>query len=168
ANMEEIGMKIRWKELVEEAKGEIIGRPHFAKLMVKKGFVEDFQQAFDKYLAKGKPLYLNKKRLDPDKAIELILSAGGIPVMAHPFQTKLVGAELEAMIKQLKEYGLQGIETFYSTHTQEQIDFCLQMAEKYNLLITAGSDFHGANKPIELGMNVDEKYLIPFLEKVGK
>jgi len=168
ANMNERGFKINWKELEEEAKGDIVGRPHFASLMYKKGYVESYQEAFDKYLKKGAPLYLNKKRLDPKKAIELILQAGGIPVIAHPYQTMLYDTELEQLIVKLKKFGLMGIEVFYSQHSIKQIDQYLFYADKYELLITAGSDFHGSNKvDIDLGMTVKDKYLIPFLDKIN-
>jgi len=166
-NMAKLGFHISSEELVTEAKGEIVGRPHFAKLMHKKGYVNSYQEAFDKYLAKGKLLYLNKKRLEPQKAIELILNAGGIPVLAHPYQTKLNDDELELLIKELKEYGLIGIEVFYSQHTRKQEQLYLQFASKYNLLITAGSDFHGNNTPaIKLGLNVQYFYLKKFLDKI--
>jgi predicted metal-dependent phosphoesterase TrpH len=108
---------------------------------------------------------MDKKRLEPKEAIRLILAAGGIPVMAHPYQTKLEGADLEALIAELKSYGLRGIEAYYSRHSKEQTGEYLGYAKKYDLLVTAGSDFHGANKAdIELGMNVPRVHLLPFLE----
>ncbi len=166
-NMAEFGFYISLEELEEEAKGELVGRPHFANLMTKKGYVSSYQEAFDLYLDKGKPFYLNKKRLDPKIAIELILDAGGIPVIAHPYQTKLNNADLEILIAELKNYGLMGIEAFYSQHDEKQIAQYLNYAKKYELLVTAGSDFHGKNKPhIQLGMEVEEKYLEKFLRKL--
>jgi predicted metal-dependent phosphoesterase TrpH/uncharacterized membrane protein len=159
------GFHISMEELHEESKGGMVGRPHFANLMLRKGYVKNYQEAFDKYLAKGMPLYMDKKRLEPKEAIRLILAAGGIPVMAHPYQTKLEGADLEALIAELKSYGLRGIEAYYSRHSKEQTGEYLGYAKKYDLLVTAGSDFHGANKAdIELGMNVPRVHLLPFLE----
>ncbi|MEA2103178.1 MAG: PHP domain-containing protein [Candidatus Cloacimonadota bacterium] len=167
-NMEKMGIFISWAELKEEAKGEIIGRPHFANILYKKGYVDSYQQAFDKYLKQGAPLYLNKKRLFPKKAIELILNAGGVPVIAHPYQTKLNDEELRELIKKLADYGLQGIEAFYSLHTKKQIELYLGFAKEFNLVITAGSDYHGTNKPnISLGMEVEQKYINPFFERAG-
>ena len=163
-NMEKFGFYITMKELIEEAKGEIVGRPHFANLMVKKGYVKTYQEAFDKYLKKGAPLYMDKKRLEPEKAIELIHKAGGIAVMAHPYQTKLEGKDLEELIKKLKSYGLDGIEVYYSQHTKEMIEEYNYYAKKYDLVKTAGSDFHGKNKPhINLGMEINYNELHPFL-----
>jgi len=167
--MAEQGFHITMDELIAESKGGIVGRPHFANLMVDKGYVEYYQQAFDKYLAKGQPLYMDKFRLDPKVAIRLILAAGGIPVLAHPYQTDLSSSELENLIIELKSYGLQGIEAYYSQHSKEQVKEYLEVAKKYDLLVTAGSDFHGGNKPdIDLGMNVNRVHLLPFLEAIKK
>ncbi|MEA2078164.1 MAG: DUF2061 domain-containing protein [Candidatus Marinimicrobia bacterium] len=163
------GFYISMEELHEESQGGIVGRPHFANLMLAKGYVKSYQEAFDKYLAKGQPLYMDKKRLDPKKAIRLILAAGGIPVMAHPYQTNLSEKALEELIVELKSYGLQGIEAYYSQHSKKQVKEYLEYAKKYDLLVTAGSDFHGANKPnIDLGMNVNRVHLLPFLEALKK
>jgi len=168
-NMKALGFDITLEELEKEAGGELIGRPHFANLFAMKGYVSSYQEAFDKYLDKGKPLYLNKKRLHPEKAIKLLRNAGGIPVIAHPYQTKLNDEKLEELIVELTDFGLMGIEVFYSQHTPEQIKFYKYLADKYRLLITAGSDFHGSTKPdIELGMNVEDELLQPFLQKVAK
>jgi len=163
------GFHISMEELHEESQGGIVGRPHFANLMVAKGYVEYYQEAFDKYLAKGQSLYMNKFRLDPKVAISLIVAAGGIPVMAHPYQTNLSGNALEELIVRLKSYGLQGIEAYYSQHSKAQVKECLEYAKKYDLLVTAGSDFHGGIKPdIDLGMNVNRIHLLPFLEAIRK
>lgn len=166
-NMTKLGFDITIEELEKEAGGELIGRPHFANLFAKKGYVKNYQEAFDKYLDKGKPLYMNKKRLQPRKAIQLIIDAGGIPVIAHPYQTKLDDESLDQLVAELTEFGMLGIEVFYSKHTQTQESFYKYLAKKYNLLITAGSDFHGSTKKdIPLGMQVDDGYILPFLEKV--
>ncbi len=168
-NMAKEGVHITMDELHEESKGGIVGRPHFANLMLAKGYVKTYQEAFDKYLAKGQPFYMNKQRLDPKEAIRLIHDAGGISVMAHPYQTDLPHSELEALIAELKSYGLQGIEAYYSQHTKEQVKEYLEYAKKYDLLVTAGSDFHGSIKPdIDLGMNADRIHLLPFLEAIEK
>ena len=167
--MAEHGFHLTMDELIAESKGGTVGRPHFANLMVAKGYVEYYQQAFDKYLAKGQPLYMDKFRLDPKVAIELILAAGGIPVLAHPYQTDLSPQKLEDLIKELKSYGLKGIEIYYSQHSKEQIKEYLHYAKKYDLLVTAGSDFHGSIKPeIEIGMNAPRVQILPFLEALKK
>ncbi|MBO8161184.1 MAG: PHP domain-containing protein [Thermosipho sp. (in: Bacteria)] len=163
---EEFGFHITLEELLVEAKGELIGRPHFASLMVKKGYVNTYQEAFDKYLKKGAPLYMDKKRLDPKKAIELIHEAGGIAVMAHPYQTKLSGVELENLVKKLKSYGLDGIEVYYSQHTEKMVNEYNYLAKKFELIKTAGSDFHGKNKPdILLGLDIPFSEIYDFICK---
>jgi len=165
--MENLGFTITMEELIKEAGSDLVGRPHFANLFLRKGYVNSYQEAFDKYLKKGAPLYMNKKRFEPDKAIELIHKAGGIAVMAHPYQTKLEGAALENLVKELVSYGLDGIEVFYSQHTPEQVRQYKDFAAKYGLIATAGSDFHGANKPdIPLGMSVPEEEIADFLTYV--
>ena len=165
--MSRFGMEITLEELIDEAGSDLVGRPHFANLMVRKGYVSSFQEAFDNYLKKGAPLYMDKKRFDPDKAIEIIHAAGGIAVMAHPYQTKLEGRDLEHLVKKLVSYGLDGIEVFYSQHTPLMIREYMGFASQYNLIATGGSDFHGANKPqIPLGVEVSEQDIQPFISFV--
>ncbi|MFO7840779.1 MAG: DUF2061 domain-containing protein [Fidelibacterota bacterium] len=168
AKMAERGFHISMKELLEEAGGETVGRPHFANLMLKKGYVASYQEAFDKYLAKGMPLYMDKKRLEPEEAIRLIREAGGIPVMAHPYQTGMEGERLEELVKELTGMGLMGIEAYYSKHSKEQTAEYLYLAKKFSLFVTAGSDFHGENKKdIQLGLMVKKKNIESFLEAVS-
>src|SRR6056297_802440 len=162
--MKTLGFEITMDELIKEARSDLVGRPHFANIFLRKGYVSSYQEAFDKYLKKGAPLYMNKKRFDPKRAIELIHDAGGIAVMAHPYQTKLEKEALEDLVKELVSYGLDGIEVFYSQHTPEQNEQYGALAEKYNLIATAGSDFHGTNKPeIDLGISVSELDITDFL-----
>ena len=166
-NMKKSNFDISLGELLEISGGKQIGRPHFAKLLLNKGYVSSFQEAFDKYLKKGSPFYLDKKRLSPREAIELIKDAGGIAVIAHPYSTGLEGTDLEQLIDKLKSYGLDGIEGFYSLHTKKMTEECLSYAKKYDLLITSGSDFHGNNKSeINLGMNTPFVYLEKFLKRL--
>ncbi len=166
--MEELGFDISLEELLNEAGGELVGRPHFSALMLKKGYVETRQEAFDKYLKKGAPLYIDKKRLLPEDAIALIKGAGGLAVFAHPFQTNLLGNDLRELAGDLASKGLSGVEAFYSSHTEKEIGFCLEIAKDLGLLVTAGSDFHGDIKPdIPLGMIAPSKLLKPFIESVG-
>lgn len=168
-NMKDYGFDITLEELQQEAGKELIGRPHFANLMVQKKYVKNKQEAFDKYLKKGAPLYLDKKRLEPEQAIKLIKEAGGIVVLAHPYQTKLYGRDLEKLISDLKAMGLDGIEVYYSTHTKAMVQEYKQFAKKYELIMTAGSDYHGDNKVgIELGLNVDIMDIEPFLKILRK
>ena len=130
------------------------GRPHLAKVLLKKGIVRSFQEAFDRFLGKGKPAYVEKYKLSAEKAIEIIIGAGGIPVLAHPFLLQLKNNdELEQLILHLKKCGLEGIEAIYPEHTPENVSLYKKIASKYNLLVTGGTDFHGNYKPeIQIGV----------------
>jgi len=166
--MKQFGFHVTMDELIDEAGSELVGRPHFANIMLRKGYVDTYQDAFDRYLKKGAPLYLNKKRLDPALSIDLIHQAGGIAVMAHPYQTKLEGEELEALVRKLVSYGLDGIEVYYSKHTPGMVTHYQHLSEQFNLLRTAGSDFHGSNKPdIELGMDIQDPDIFKTLERLS-
>ncbi|KLO24304.1 phosphoesterase [Marinitoga sp. 1197] len=155
-----LGFNITLEEVEEEAKGDVIGRPHFARVLLKKGYVKDRDEAFDKYLGDGKIGYVPKEKIDPKEAVKLIKNAGGFPVIAHPKSLKLSYTELKKVILELKKYGLWGIEVYYSNHTVSEIKMFREIAVETGLYITAGSDFHGLNKPdTDLGIKVEDKLL---------
>jgi len=150
--LRELGFDITMEEVVKEAAGQIIARPHFAAVMVKKGYAGSIKEAFEKYLSPGKPGYVKKDKITPEKCIEEITKAGGIPVLAHPIHLKKSADELDMLVKDLIASGLKGIEVYYVDNTPDFTHETLEIAEKYNLLITGGSDFHGVFKPdIKLG-----------------
>ena len=152
--LKELGVNISMEELKEIAKGEI-GRPHIAKVLVKKGVVKSFEEAFDKYLKKGAPAYVPKALLSPEEAISLVLKAKGVPVLAHPITLKLDYFSLKKYIKKLKDLGLKGIEAYYTEHSEEFTQEILKYAKEFDLIVTGGSDFHGENKPdIKLGVGL--------------
>lgn len=131
-----------------------LGRPDIAILCVKNGYANSVQDAFDKYLKEANNKVRGKNKvLTYQECITLILNSGGIPVLAHPKTLELTEKELLILIKEMVSYGLQGIEVYHSTHTKEEIELYLYIANKYNLLISGGSDYHGITvKPdIELG-----------------
>ncbi|MBU1712730.1 MAG: PHP domain-containing protein [Proteobacteria bacterium] len=143
-----LGMNISIQEVLELAGDGQTGRPHIARLMLEKGFVESIDEAFDKYLGKGKPAYVDKYRIESGKVIEIIIGAGGIPVLAHPALIEISnGGKFEELIVKLKEMGLKGIEAYYPEHSKEQVSYYLRLAKKHKLLITGGTDFHGSLKP---------------------
>ncbi|MEA1968446.1 MAG: ribonuclease III [Thermodesulfobacteriota bacterium] len=151
------------------------GRPHIARAMVEKGFVTSFSDAFDKYLATGQPAYVDKFRLSCREAIELILDAGGIPVLAHPGLIKPTeNNSLTKLINQLVEMGLKGIEVYHTDHTQEQTAFFANLAEKKEILATGGSDFHGTLKQgVKIGtgngtLYVDSMHFSALIDEVEK
>jgi len=143
-NLQKIGINIDYDEILKVAGSGQVGRPHFAKVLINRGYVKTTQQAFNRYLKKGAPGYEDKFRFQPKDAISHILNAGGIPVLAHPSTLKCkTDEEIETQVKKLVDYGLKGIETYYSDHKPAQIELYTNLADKYGLLITGGSDFHG-------------------------
>lgn len=148
-----LGINLSLKDVADEFSEGQLGRPHIAQLMVKRGFVKSIDEAFDKYLGTGRPAYVDKYRLDCGRAIEIILAAGGIPVLAHPFFLNIENKDrFEDLIVNLKELGLKGIETYYTEHSPDLTAFYAEIANRYGLLMTGGSDFHGSVKPdIKMG-----------------
>jgi predicted metal-dependent phosphoesterase TrpH len=151
--LQRLGIIVTLDDVQREAGGDVIGRPHIARALVRKGFVSSIKQAFDKFLAQGRSAYFDKERLTPRQAIDLIHSAGGLIVLAHPVQLRAHNsAQLERAIKDLKDQGLDGLEVIHSDHDDAMIDFLDRLADKLYLLKTGGSDFHGSNKPdVQLG-----------------
>jgi len=154
--MAALGLPLTMDDVRAEAgpDSHVIARPHFAQALLKRGLVTSVQDAFDRYLATGKPLYLPKQVLTPHDAIALIHGAGGVAVMAHPGLVSLGEDSLAARIASLaSQSGMDGIEAFYSQHTDAQTARFLDIAKQNNLLVTGGSDFHGAPKPhVPLGI----------------
>jgi len=164
ARLNSMGVALSMDELLNEAGGGQLGRPHIAKLMVKKGYVGSIKEAFDKYLGKGKPAYLDKYRIDCSKAIEVILGAGGIPVIAHPYLLNPRNvADLEDFIIILKKMGLKGIEVYYPEHSPHVTSQFEDMANRHELLITGGTDFHGSLKPkLKMGSGTGN-FFVPYI-----
>ncbi len=147
AKLNQLGITISMNEVEAEAGGDVIGRPHIAAVLVKKGYVSSVKQAFDQYLAQGAAAYFDKERLTPRRAIDLIHQSGGLAVLAHPIQLRLENdAQLHRVIKDLVDVGLDGIEVIHSDHNEDLIKKYSDIARQYNLLPTGGSDFHGLNK----------------------
>lgn len=129
------------------AGGDVIARPHIARAMLNKGHVSSVQEAFDKYLAKGAPAYVDRYRLEPEDAVRLLLEAGSLPVLAHPSQLRLSTEELDDFVEKIKPSGLAGMEIYTPYTPDDELPSYIKIAEKYNLFITGGSDFHGESKP---------------------
>jgi len=150
--LKELGIDITLEELKSLASGEV-GRPHFAYLLVKKGYVKSIEEAFERYLKKGAPAYHPKALLTVEEAISAIKKAKGIPVLAHPITLKLSDEALKSYLIRLKELGLMGVEVYYSEHPKEYTNFLERLADGLSLIKTGGSDFHGQIKPdIKLGL----------------
>lgn len=148
-----LGLTLAWEDVAQLAKEDVVGRPHFAQAIIAKGFVRNKTEAFDKYLGKGKPAYVERERFTIEESIGLIREAGGVPVLAHPYTLNMGRRRLREFLTELKTKGLQGIEGYYSEHSHEQQRFCLNMARTLDWVVTGGSDFHGAMNPhIRLGV----------------
>ena len=128
------------------------GKPHIGNLMVKYGYAESKEVAIRDYI---NHLHFRTEYVRPEEAIAGILGSGGIPVLAHPFYGSgdqlILGEEMEKRLQRLMDFGLQGVEAFYSGFTDKLRDEMLDYAEKYRLYVTAGSDYHGKNKLVVLG-----------------
>lgn len=142
--------------------GPVIGRPHFADLLVELGLAENVRDAFDRYVEKGQRYYVGRTILPIERAIEIIRLSGGVPVLAHPFQYKLDDAGLRELIEHCMAQGLRGMECRYSGYGPEQSAYLEKLAEEYGLVKTGGSDFHGSNKPqISLGSGTENDLHVP-------
>ena len=158
--LQELGFDIHIEDVVLLSRGEVVARPHIARLMMQKGYVSSIGQAFTEYLGSGGKAYVPRERLSAEECISLITEAGGVAVLAHPVQTYLGDDELRSLLGRLKDHGLWGIEAIYPGHSPEQIYNYLKMAEMFDLYPTAGSDFHGSNSHgVELGIAVSEDFL---------
>lgn len=135
------------------AEPRILGRLHIAQALAAKGYVGGVAEAFDRYLGEGKPAFVDKERLRPSGAIGAIRAAGGVAVLAHPVQLRCQNrAQLERILRDLLDAGLEGIEVFHSDHTIEQTRLYLDLAVRFDLMASGGSDFHGLGKPhVSLG-----------------
>jgi predicted metal-dependent phosphoesterase TrpH len=150
--LRDLGLDLTMEEVQAVAGGPVVGRPHFARVLLEKGYVQTTDQAFVQYLAKGRPAYVEKARLMPVDALAMIRRAQGLPVLAHPYSLGLDPEALRGFIGVLAETGLAGIEAHYSEHSPEQTAQHLELAREFNLAVTGGSDYHGASKAeIRLG-----------------
>ncbi len=145
--LNKLGFAMTWEEVSCLAKEDVVGRPHFAQVMIQKGYVKKKDDAFDRYLGKGKAAYVDRFRFTVEESIALIQAAGGVPVLAHPFTLDLGRKRLRVLLADLAAKGLQGIEAYYSEHSHDQQRFCLSTARELGLAVTGGSDFHGAMNP---------------------
>jgi 3',5'-nucleoside bisphosphate phosphatase len=155
--LHQMGLDISLAEIQQRFGAEQIGRPHIAQLMVEKGFAASFAHAFDTWLGKGKPAYVDKFKVSCKKAIQTLLDAGGIPVLAHPGLLEFKRTrELEVFLDNLISSGLQGMEVFYTDHDPRQTAYFAELARKKKLLTTGGSDFHGSfHAEVKLGRGKD-------------
>jgi len=163
--LNKLGYVLQWSEIEQQAGKDVVGRPHIAAALLQRGYVKTRKAAFDLLLAKGRPAYADRYHFSPQESIEMIHAAGGAAVLAHPATLALKDKALKQMLEELKGYGLDGVETYYSSHRPDQIAKFAQWGEELGLICTGGSDFHGANTPdIKVGtgfgqLNVPDEVL---------
>ena len=147
-----LGVHINWNTVKRIAGGGSLGRPHIARAMLEMGYVTSFEEAFTRYIAYEGPAYVQGPRISSVEAIELILRAGGVPVLAHPLSID----DWQTKIPELKDAGLSGIEIYYDGYTAMEMDGISKFAGKYGLIATGGSDFHGVNPVTETALGGTE------------
>jgi predicted metal-dependent phosphoesterase TrpH len=145
--LNELGLSLTYDEVKTIAGKGTVGRPHIAQVLLEKGYVNTFQEAFTQYLGEKAPAYIPRDLPSTTQAIEWIRQAGGVTSLAHPNWIKQKGKAFLTFCKELQEAGLHALEVFYSTHTPRQISFFLQCTRQLDLLVTGGSDFHGTHRP---------------------
>lgn len=151
-NLRGAGIGITYEKLRARYPDSVITRAHYASYLFEKGYVKSRQDAFSQYLGDHTKYFVPREKVTPVQAVKLILHAGGIPILAHPPLYHMGNDRLDKLTASLKAEGLMGIETFYSTYSNQDIRDMQRLAAKYDLLFSGGSDFHGANKPgLDLG-----------------
>lgn len=143
----ELGLEMTYDEVVTEAGGGVVGRPHFAAVMIAKGYVADMASAFDRYLGVGRPAYEPRLRLEAHEAIRLARASGAVSVIAHPHTIGVSADDYAAAFADLAAAGLGGIEAYYSEYSVEMRLHLARIADRLGLVATGGSDYHGSYKP---------------------
>lgn len=152
-NLRNLGFDVTMEEALAIAPSGLIGRAHFARILMEKGYVGSVKEGFDKYLANGRPAYDGTQYLTAKGAVELIKSIGGVSFVAHPHLIRLDDATLRKFLLELKSVGLCGIEGYYNEYTPEMQDYFQNLARELGLEICGGTDFHAKMKPhIEIGI----------------
>ncbi|MDQ6706140.1 MAG: PHP domain-containing protein [Acidobacteriota bacterium] len=160
--LQSLGLDITLAEV--EAKGKsLTGRPHFAKVLVEKGYVETIQQAFQEFLDESAKGYVERQEPDLADAIAAIANSGGVPSIAHPIRlARNDYLKVDELIREMKEAGLQSVEVFHSDHKPADVEHYEALAKRFGLGMTGGSDFHGGNKPnIKLGRGINGNLNVP-------
>jgi predicted metal-dependent phosphoesterase TrpH len=157
AVLQDHGLDVTLEEILDESGGGSVGRPHVAGVLLRKGYVGSIQEAFDAWLGKGKPAYLDRERLLPADAIELAHASGAVAVLAHPTSLGFEGRELERFVAGLAADGLDGMECDYGRYAPDLRAWLRAMAGRLGLAVTGGSDYHGRYKPeIALGTGLGD------------
>jgi predicted metal-dependent phosphoesterase TrpH len=148
AKLEDLGCQMEWERVREIAGTASVGRPHIAQALMEKGYIESFQDAFTRYIGQDGPAYVERDKMTPVQATEMILRAKGLPVLAHP----LTVPDPEAMVIELKAVGLAGIEVYYKDYSRDDIDRLLRLSDQYGLVSTGGTDYHGLEPDTDIDL----------------
>jgi predicted metal-dependent phosphoesterase TrpH len=165
--LQELGLEVEWGRILELARGESICRPHIAQAMLEKGFVSSEREAFDRYIGRSGPAYIEREKIKPEEAVRIVKGNGGLPVLAHPADIP----DLDNMLARLVEAGLVGIEAYYGQYDQETISRLVKVAAEKQLLTTGGSDYHhfldSAETPIG-SVDVPEDSIMKLFARAGQ
>jgi predicted metal-dependent phosphoesterase TrpH len=148
AKLKELGCNIEMDRVKEIAGNGALGRAHVAQALLEKGYISSFKDAFSKYIGHGCPAYVVREKLTPAEAVKLVLKANGLPVLAHPY----TALNPEEIIKELKTVGLVGMEVYYAGYLPSEMNTLLNMAEKYELIPTGGTDYHGIDAASDISI----------------
>lgn len=150
--LQALGLDVSYEEVLEASRGEAVGRPHIATVLINKGFATDWQDAFVRYLGYKGKAFAPKEILGPEEAVSLLAGMGATVSLAHPCLSMHSRDAIEQLVRRLKEHGLTAIEAYHSDQSQAEQRFCVDIAARYGLALTGGSDYHGTAKPrISLG-----------------
>lgn len=156
-----LDMPITIEEVLERAGGGSVGRPHIAAVMMNRGYVPDIKTAFDLWLGNGMPAYVGRARLDPEEAIALARESGAVPILAHPHTLGITTAPaMSHLLTRLKSAGLVGIEAIYGSYRRHERAGYADLARRFDLVPTGGSDYHGSYKPgLEIGTGYGDLFV---------
>lgn len=162
------GIDITYEKLLAQFPDSVITRAHYASYLLSHGYTQSMNEGFERYVGDHCPYFVPREKVTPAQAVALILKAKGVPILAHPPLYHMSDSRLDKLVATLKDAGLMGIEAIYSTYSSGEERDMHRLADKYDLLISGGSDFHGANKPrLDLGTGYGKLYVdYSILEKI--
>jgi len=163
----ELGMPLEWQRIEELAAGGAIGRPHIALALLERGYVSTVRQAFDLFIGREGPAYVEREKIKPLEAVEMVVAAGGLPALAHPANID----NLDSFLDQLQAAGLVALEAYYNNYSQEVTKQLVALAQKRGLIPCGGSDFHGLDSQSETpvgGVPLPRKCVEQLLARSGK
>lgn len=149
AKLTALGMPVTIEEVTAKAKGSV-GRPHFAQVMIERGYVQSFEEAFDRWLAEGRPACIERFVITPKDAIDVLHGAGGIAVLAHPLTYGRAPEQADALLARAAQEGMDGVEVYYASHSPGETNMLGYFARRHGLLFSGGGDFHVPPWPSEL------------------